>query len=243
MRWGDDDPHMVLVLGTWETTLGRTLSHREQECVYRALQKALGQGVAAPVAPQGQAAGGLAPHAKRAAPPPKNISWDRGADGSVRVVVGRGGFGGPAVMLFFAAVFWDVIVAVLSGVYVQSLIEGHASWSMILFFAPFWVLGVALPAWACWSAWGITEVRLDRSGVTLTKQLFGLLAVHQYEAARVEAFTKRVISIYDNGVRAYVCRLSAGGKGVNFGHYLDEDDQEWLIDHLNRAAAELGLGC
>jgi hypothetical protein len=245
--WGGE-PHMLLALGAWETPLGSTISLREQEYVFQVLRSGLGQ-AAEPISGEG-ATGGLSASAERLAetpidlkspPPAKIVSWERGPDGSVRMVLPRRGFGRDVVGTIFFAVFWNLITVIVSGGFIYGMITSDVPKLLVLFFIPFWAVGIGMPLWACWQAWGTTELGLDRSGATLTRQLFGQKLVRQYAAEDLEPFSQEV-AYSQNHVPVMACQLRAGRKKANFGHGLSSLDQEWLVAALNQAAGELGMG-
>ncbi len=126
-----------------------------------------------------------------AAPSPHVIGVDPLPGGGVEVFLPRRGLHGKAIFCFVFGAFWNVIVLVVIVGFGMGVAKGETPPLLMLFFVPFVLVGVGMPLWGCWLAWGTTRLRLDRYEAAIVRQLFGWRRRKTFRLEDVEPFERR----------------------------------------------------
>ncbi len=165
------------------------------------------------------------------APPASRVAVEDSADGGLNLGLSAPGLGGKSVPLFLFSLAWNAILIVVAGSFVYGMIQGQVPWLMVLFFVPFVAVGVGMPFFACWLAWGSTALRLAPEGVAVIRILFGIRRVKSFPLDKIKPFS-HVVAYRQNYQPVHACCMN-GPKKIKFGHHLDTDEQLWVIARLN----------
>ncbi len=172
-------------------------------------------------------------------PPEREVVIEYFDDGGVGMYLPTGGLKSKGAMAMFVfAVFWNGIVLCVGSGFVAGMAEGEVPWLMILFFVPFVVIGVAMPLWGCWLAWGQTKVGIDPQGVWIEQTLFGRKRLRTFPLEKIERF-RRKVAYTQNDDPVYACSVKVDGKHHNFGHKLSDEHQVWMVREFNVALQRL----
>lgn len=143
--------------------------------------------------------------------------------------------------LFFAAIFWCAITAVVSGVFLLPFISrGSASsthhlpaWVLIPFFGVFWVIGLGMFYLAIRKKYARHVLILNRQSVTLRRELFGRTRENCIARENIR-FVAQVVFYQLNDEPVFGIEISGQKKKLRFGSDLRVDEKSWLVGSLRR---------
>ncbi len=178
--------------------------------------------------------------AKQAAsrPVPGVLNVEHLPKGGIRVHIPPAGLSRKTLNVLGFALLWNLgIIPIFVGLLI-CIVKGDVPWAVILLFVPLFLIGAVSAYVACRLAWSQTTLWLDRDGFAIVRELFGHQRSQAFPLDEVEGFS-REFSYTQDTRPVFACQARVGRKTINFGHRFSEQDQNWLVDELNRVLSDL----